>query len=207
MDWSTPVRAVIPGLEGPVLAVLADAEEPLTGSEVHRRAGTGSNAGVRLALERLVAVGTVTARPAGGAILYAANREHLAWPAIQAALDAFDPHRELRRRLVALLERSVLPAAALAIQAVPERRGRRSAPVTLHVVVVVPDDAMADDVELLSREIETRVRLWTGNAVAVHAATATTTLRDMDQAAPVTSAWDAHTREQVRREAERLRAG
>src|SRR5690606_12374715 len=137
MDWSVPVNAVIPGLEGPVLQVLAAADEPLTGSEVHRRAGTGSNAGIRLALERLVRIGTVAQSPAGSALLYRVNRDHLAWPAISAALTAFDPRRELRRRLVDLLAGAPVPGAAVVVQLVPPQRTGEAASVLL--VVIVPD--------------------------------------------------------------------
>lgn len=206
MDWSNPVRAVIPGLEGPVLQVLAAASTPLTGSEVHRRAGTGSNAGVRLALERLVDVGTVTVTPAGSALLYGANRDHLAWPAIAAALSALDPRRHLRDRLVELLGTSPVPGAAVVVHLEPPARrpAARQASEIVHLVVVVPDDALADDVEDLAELLRTDVRHRTGNRVVVHAATASTMLRDVEDGHPAVLAWDEATRARVRSEAERL---
>src|SRR4051794_39129748 len=84
MDVAHPIRTVVPSLEGPILQVLANAIHPLTGREIQRTAGTGSPSGVRQALERLVAQGLVRAAAQSPAIFYSANREHLAWPAVEA---------------------------------------------------------------------------------------------------------------------------
>jgi hypothetical protein len=84
MEVSHPVRGVIPTLDAPVLEVLAGTTKPLSGREVHRLARTGSDRGVRLVLNRLVAQGLATADQHAGATLYVANRAHLAWPAIEA---------------------------------------------------------------------------------------------------------------------------
>lgn len=82
MDVSSPMSAVVPTLDGPVLRVLAGTTAPLTGRQVHALAGTGSVSGVRLVLNRLVEHGLVLATRAGPADLYVANRNHLAWPAV-----------------------------------------------------------------------------------------------------------------------------
>ena len=83
MDVSHPIRSIIPTLDAPVLEVLARTRRRLSGREVHRLAGTGSVRGVQLVLARLVAQGLGDAEEHAGAILYAANRAHLAWPAIE----------------------------------------------------------------------------------------------------------------------------
>lgn len=84
MDLSDPLRAIVPTLDGPVLRVLAGTSRPLTGREVWRLAGAGSEAGVRRVLGRLVEQGLVTATKAGQADLYSANRFHLAWPTVES---------------------------------------------------------------------------------------------------------------------------
>ncbi|MQA35979.1 nucleotidyltransferase domain-containing protein [Modestobacter roseus] len=93
MDLSAPYRAVVPSLDGPVLRVLASTTRPLSGLEVHRLAGVGSDNGVRKVLARLAGHGLVSVSEAGPSLLYVANRHHLAWPAVQALVD-------MRQRLV-----------------------------------------------------------------------------------------------------------
>jgi hypothetical protein len=56
---------------------------PLTGRQVHRIAG-GSEAGVRKVLTRLARQGILHVQEAGPSLLYTANREHLAWPAVES---------------------------------------------------------------------------------------------------------------------------
>src|SRR5690606_1913021 len=110
--------------------------------------------------------------------------------------------RELRRRLVDLLAGAPVPGAAVVVQLVPPQRTGEAASVLL--VVIVPDDALADDVEALAGDLTSAVRRWTGNAVSVHAATATKTARDLAGGAPATAAWDEATRTRVRSELTRL---
>lgn len=84
MNVSRPSEAVVPSLDGPVLMALATLTAPVTGRQVHQLTGSGSEAGVRNVLTRLVHQGIVRATRAGSAFLYAVNREHVAWPAVQA---------------------------------------------------------------------------------------------------------------------------
>lgn len=79
VDVSSPIRSVIPSLDGPVLAALAGTTAPLPLSSVHRLAGRGSLTGVRRVLLRLVGTGLVQDVP-GGFVL---NRDHLAAPAVE----------------------------------------------------------------------------------------------------------------------------
>lgn len=84
MDVAHPIRAVTPTLDGAVLEVLARTTSPLTAPEVHRLAGVGSPNGVRLALNRLAHQGLVSAERRANIVFYVANRDHLAWPAVEA---------------------------------------------------------------------------------------------------------------------------
>src|ERR1700722_14408813 len=83
MNLSQPSDCVVPTLDGPVLMVLARLTAPVTGRQVHQLAGTGSESGVRKVLARLVGQGIVRVNEAGSALLYHANREHVAWPAVE----------------------------------------------------------------------------------------------------------------------------
>ncbi|QSB14724.1 nucleotidyltransferase domain-containing protein [Natronosporangium hydrolyticum] len=67
-----------------VLEVLARTTSSLTAPEVYRLAGTGSTNGVRLALNRLAHQGLVGAERRANTVFYLANRDHLAWPAVEA---------------------------------------------------------------------------------------------------------------------------
>ncbi|MDR0342010.1 MAG: nucleotidyltransferase domain-containing protein [Nocardiopsaceae bacterium] len=98
MDLSHPIASVVPTLDGPVLEALSRTTMPLTGRQVHRMAGSGSEAGVRKVLGRLASHGLVNVTPAGGSLLYTANRDHLAWPAVEILtamrLELFERLRE-----------------------------------------------------------------------------------------------------------------
>lgn len=83
MDVSAPYEAVVPSLDGAVLEVLARAGKAITGRQVQRLARRGSIAGVAAVLDRLTGTGLVNAERAGSSILYEANRDHLAWSAVE----------------------------------------------------------------------------------------------------------------------------
>ena len=84
MNLAHPLRSIVPTLDGPVLEVLAGTTRQLSGHQVFVIARAGSPRGIRLVLARLVAHGIVLAEEHPGSTLYAANRKHLAWPAIEA---------------------------------------------------------------------------------------------------------------------------
>jgi Nucleotidyltransferase domain len=81
MDLTDPTRAVTPTLDGPVLAVLAQAGKPLTVGDVAALTPRGSEIGVRKSLARLVEQGIVRATEMGRNRVHELNRDHLAAPA------------------------------------------------------------------------------------------------------------------------------
>jgi predicted nucleotidyltransferase len=83
MDLNSPISTVVPSLDGPVLQVLARAEDGLSGRQIHKLAGSGSVAGVRLVLQRLAATGLVHVDDLGNSLLYRLNRKHLAAPIVE----------------------------------------------------------------------------------------------------------------------------
>ena len=100
MDLTDPTRAVIPTLDGPVLAVLAQAGKPLTVGEVAAQTARGSEIGVRRSLARLVEQGIVCAMEMGRNRVHELNREHIAAP-IAELLSGLRPElwTRLRRTL------------------------------------------------------------------------------------------------------------
>ncbi len=87
MDLSRPETAVVPTLDAEVLVVLAGTTKPLTGRQVHRLAGIGSQQGVGKVLLRLEETGLVHATDAGASRLHLLNRDHVACEAVLALVD------------------------------------------------------------------------------------------------------------------------
>jgi len=110
MHAGSPIRSIIPSLEGPVLSVLAGTTAPLSGRRVATLAGA-SHPAATACLGRLARAGVVTASPQGPSILYTANRQHLAWPAIEALASLRTTTLELLR--VTTSEWEVAPEAAV----------------------------------------------------------------------------------------------
>lgn len=165
MDFTSPMRVVSGGLDGPVLAVLARAERPLTGREVAREAGQSSHSGVRGALARLVLQGVVTALPAGRATIYQLNREHLAAPHIIALAGLTE---ELSRRLRERV-RAWEPAPVWATVVGAFAQGHAGPEDPLELLVVRPDETDREDPAWRTQVDGLRKDLaaWTGNTVVI----------------------------------------
>lgn len=82
MQFDRPFLALTPTVDGDVLQVLSGAEASFTPGEVQRLLGRHSIAGVRLTLKRLTEQGIVLAAPAGRAVMYRLNRDHVLASAI-----------------------------------------------------------------------------------------------------------------------------
>jgi len=161
MNLAHPVRAVVPTLDGPVLEVLAGTTRPLTGREVHRLARAGSPNGVRRVLARLVEQGLVHAEERAAAVFYVANRDHVAWPAV-------DLLTSLRRSLLDRLHAefgSWRPKPVHASLFGSAARGEGGDQSDVDVLLVRPagveedESPWADQVDRLRRQ----VWAWTGN--------------------------------------------
>lgn len=160
MNLSHPLRLITPTLEGDVLTVLARANHEFTGREVQRAIGASQDA-VRLALRRLTAQGIVRARPAGRAILFALDRDHLAAPLIQSLatlrLDLFE-------RLRSLIEAwEVQPVTAAVFGSVARNDSNEKSDIDLFVL----RPASVDGEDLRWRDqlahLERTASGWTGN--------------------------------------------
>lgn len=165
MDVSEPTRVVTPTLDGPVLTVLVRAQRELTGLDVHRLCSRGSVDGVRRVLHRLVDQGIVRARPAGGALLFSLNRDHLAVPAIAQLTDLRSMLWERLREVVAGWSLPPVHAGVFGSAA----RGDGDERSDIDLLVVRGDDLDGEDPIWVSQldHLCQRVRAWTGNDVQI----------------------------------------
>lgn len=160
---SEPYACVISGLEGPVLIVLSGTMRPLTGRQVQRLAPRGSVRGIGLALDRLVDQGLVRAEPAGRAVLYTANRAHLAWSAVETLLS-------LREQFFGRLSHRLTrwsPAPRGAVVFGSAARGDGGIDSDIDLLLVRPDAADAEVWSESTDRLREEVMSWTGNRLQV----------------------------------------
>lgn len=161
MDVAHPIRSVVPTLDGPILEVLARTTQPLTGREVHRLAGIGSQTGIRLALTRLVHQGLVISDERSQAIFYQANRNHIAWPVV---LELTGLRRSLVERLRGLIGSWTVPPVHASLLG-SAARADGDAGSDIDILLVRPTSA-AEDEPPWAEQVDTLrsgVQSWTGN--------------------------------------------
>jgi len=162
MDVSHPMADVVPSAHGPVLVVLASTAAPLTGRKIaeltNPRVSQPRVAGI---LNDLVAAGLVDRIPAGSAMLFALNRDHLAAGAVE----------ELATLRTRLWERIAQHAASWVH--VPEAiivygsaaRGDGDTSSDIDLLVVRPPEVADDDPDWNRNltDLASSVARWTGN--------------------------------------------
>jgi predicted nucleotidyltransferase len=161
VDLTHPIHVLVPTLDGPVLEVLARTTRPLTGREVQRLARKGSPSGVRLALSRLTEQGIVHAEHRSTAVFYVANRDHLAWSAVETLTDL---RRTLLRRLRTELE-SWHPPPIHASLFGSAARGDGDASSDIDILLIRADEVTEDHPTWAEQVDRLRgdVAIWTGN--------------------------------------------
>lgn len=164
MDLGYPMGSVLPSAQGPVLAVLCRSGRPLTGRQIAEltrpRVSQSRTAGI---LRDLAAAGLVRATPAGTALLYEVNPDHLLYDAVAQLVTARERLWERIAAQVATFEHQPVAVAVFGSAA----RGDGHLDSDIDVLVVRPDDV--DDDNLLWQhdvgELDRSIRRWTGNAV------------------------------------------
>jgi predicted nucleotidyltransferase len=166
MDVSRPIAAVVPTLDGPVLAVLAGTTRPLSGRQVHQLAATGSEAGVRKVLGRLVEQGLVHVAEAGHTLLYTLNRDHLAAPAVTLLTGLRDTlverlRGEISGWVVAPINASLFGSMA---------RGDGDTRSDIDLLLIRPDGVEPDEPGWQEQvaTLAEHVQAWTGNHAQVY---------------------------------------
>ncbi|GAB3598825.1 hypothetical protein GCM10027586_01010 [Kineococcus gypseus] len=190
MDWYRPLGVLFPPVQGAVLQALWRRTTPLTGREVHRSSASGSYRGTLAALDRLVEQGLVDARRVGQAREYVLNEEHVAYPALAAAMAVFTPRHDLDDRLRSLVRERFPDRTGTSLAYFGSfARGEARVSSDIDLLLVLPDDAPEDAVDELVGELETRGRRWTGNEVQVYATRRTDLHRAAASADPVVDEW------------------
>ncbi|MFI5710757.1 hypothetical protein [Kribbella sp. NPDC051620] len=185
MDLSQPISTVAPSLDGPVLAVLAGTENPLTGRKVHQLAGAGSESGVRKVLTRLVGTGLVSATEVGASIQYSLNREHLAAGPV---IELLDLRQGLIRRMQAAIEEwPVRPLHVSLFGPTARRDGDLASDVDLLVIhdFTDPPPDWHDQLSSLGKQ----VRAWTGNHLQLSDLSVTDLREHLEIGDPIISSW------------------
>ncbi len=186
MNVASPWEAIVPTLDGPVLVALARLSGPVTGRQVHRLAGAGSEAGVRNVLNRLERQGIVTALPAGSAWLYSINREHIAWPAVRVIAG-------LRGELLVRLRDTFAawdprPRTAALFGSAAREDGSEGSDIDIVVVrqrTTAASEAWLEQISILRED----VRAWTGNTCQVYDIGSDDLKRHIDSADPLVAEW------------------
>lgn len=187
MNVSTPSEAVVPTLDGPVLITLAKLTGPVTGRQLHHLAGVGSEAGVRNVLTRLVHQGLVHVTPAGSALLYTVNREHIAWPAVRALAG-------LRGELLTRLRDTLggwAPRARTAALFGSTARGDGNSESDIDVLLIRQRRTGADDDawQLQVSRLSEAVTAWTGNTCHCYDIGSDDLARHIAAHDPLVSSW------------------
>lgn len=166
VDLSHPAEALVPSLDGAVLAVLARTTSPLTGREVARLSWRGSQSGVTTVLARLARHGLVEVSRAGSSNQYLLNRDHVVAPAVVALVD-------LRGQVFTRIARAVgswprPPAAAAVFGSAARGDGDVDSDVDLFLVHPARMGRVAvDRWEADVAELARLVRRWSGNPAAI----------------------------------------
>lgn len=152
-------------LDGAVLRVLVGTTQALTGRQVARLSGEGSQQGIGKALNRLVDVGVVEREEAGSSSLYTLNREHLAAPAIERLVNL---RGELLERLRQTFEDwEIKPMHVSMFGSTARGDGDTASDIDLFVVRRQGVDAEDEAWRAQLDELADAVRRWTGNHAGI----------------------------------------
>lgn len=140
MDYVNPVEALIPGVQGRVLTVLARTEAELTMRSVAELAGVSANQAT-VVLNRLVRLGIVERRDVGASALVRLVRENEAARSVLSLVD-------LRQGVLARLAgeaRKIRPAPACLVVFGSFARGDAHENSDIDVLAVPSSEAQVDD--------------------------------------------------------------
>jgi predicted nucleotidyltransferase len=163
MDFMHPVQAVIPGVQGDVLAVLSETTAELNLRTVARLAGVSPAQASRV-LPGLVELGLVERREVPPSSLFRLNRENVAAKVVIELARSRDT--ALERIGAAARELPLPPTSVIIFGSFARREADRQS--DIDAVIVRPDDV--DDDDLWTAGVEQwrrRVRAITGNRVEV----------------------------------------
>lgn len=187
MHVALPIRSIIPSLEGAVLPVLAGTTAPLTGRRVATLAGA-SHTATTAALRRLERAGIVVASQQGPSILYVANRDHLAWPALNALVGLRTAALQLLRHTIS--NWAVTPQSAVVFGSFARADGDESS--DIDVLLVRPGDLSGTDRDTWQEQLSglsDLVQRATGNSAQLLDEDSSKLRRRLDANDPVVDNW------------------
>lgn len=163
MDIADPSSVVLSVSMRAVLRALNGTTQALTGRDVARLSSVSQN-GAHKVLVHLVDHGLVHAEPAGRAVLYTLNRQHLLVAPLLAMLTAT---QELTVRLATEVTHWPLPAVHVSLFG-SAARGDGGVTSDIDLLVVRPDDTDIDDAlwRQQPERLAAAVHSWTGNRLS-----------------------------------------
>lgn len=165
MDLSRPTTTLLGRVDSGVLAVLYRSERPLTVRELQRLAETGSYEGIRLALRRMAESGLLHVDERTSGTFYMLNRDHLAYPALEAL---FGMRHRLSQLVGETIEGWPVPPVQVSLfgSYVRQDGGVDS---DIDVLVVFDDESYEDDDRWAEQVglLEQSIQQWTGNTATV----------------------------------------
>lgn len=196
MDWTAPLSALFPAVQGAALHSMWRRPVPMTGREVHRVSGVGSYTGTLRALARLATQGLVDARRTGQATEYSLNVEHVLYPVVDAALEAFSPRTLFEDRVRDLVHRRRDMVGEVSVASFGSfARREADSDSDIDLLVVLPDTTSEAEDGAFVDELESRGQRWSGNVVQVYAVKVSALERTVAEEDPVVESWrrDAST--------------
>jgi predicted nucleotidyltransferase len=188
MNMGHPITSIASPLAGRVLEVVSGTTRPLAGREIHKIVGEGSNSGVWKVLNRLEEQGILLADRRSHATYYIANRDHLAWPSIEAIVRLRD---ELTARLTAEIDGwAVAPLHASIFGSTA--RGDADVDSDVDLLLVRPEDLAPNTLEDWEEQLASvrdAVRRWTGNPCQTFVATPSRLAEHVRAKDPLVRGW------------------
>lgn len=165
MDFRRPLQVVTPTLDADVLAILARADEEMSGREIRRRAHRGSHQGIRNAADRLAREGIVERRSVGNAHLYRLNRSHVAAEWVERLTTLPEQLLERLRQAIAAWRQPPLLAMLFGSAA----SGQASATSDIDLLIIRPSGCDPGDPAWNRQlsELQANVTAWSGNDARV----------------------------------------
>ena len=171
-----------------MLEVLAGTTRPLSASDIGRLVPERSRQGAAKALSRLEEQGLVHADRRRSAIYYTANREHLAWPAIERLCGLRGTMRDRLVEAIGAWRVRAVHASMFGSAA----RGGADASSDIDLLLVRHERLSAQDEAAWEEQLEAlrdRFRILTGNRVQTFALTPSRLLEHVQAEDPLVSAW------------------
>jgi DNA-binding transcriptional ArsR family regulator len=164
VDFRRPVEALIPGVQGRILAILAETTAELNLRTIARLADVSPAQASRV-LPELVALGLVERREAPPSALFALVEDHIAARAVRA----LSRSRDAALQELGALARKVDPSPVSVVIFGSLARGEADVASDLDVVMIRPVDVGEDDDSWVSsmEAWRTAARRLTGNSVQV----------------------------------------